>query len=399
MQWSPEERAQREEAKRIREERIRRERAERAAKLDGAAEDFLRQKATTAPLDLERANEEFVIEGGNYGDQAEGIFGWANNNPSSKSAFYDTEFINSAAGGGNVGEMMLAMRGKGKTPECKDLRVAAAVKGGKPLLINYRQMGQPSASAPCPALLIHGVLDHSWSWRPLMSLLAAQGVACYAPDMPGCGYSSWPQPGMDYDYTEENIKKLLTDFVDGVGLPKVALVVQGFIYSQYALMWALENPARVDRIVVLNAPLKAGTEMPFVLKQYTLPIVSNFVAQDAMRAERFLEGGSAYSMAVEDADRYREPFLESMMPGLALVDLMSKCKYEQLLQKVEAAVKTSSLKVRVAWGMDDPYLAAIDAQAFCEATGAEFVAVQGKAGHIVAMDYPESVSQVLSLLA
>jgi pimeloyl-ACP methyl ester carboxylesterase len=204
---------------------------------------------------------------------------------------------------------------------------------------------------------------------------------------------------MDYDYTEENIKKLFTEFVDGVGLPKVALVVQGFIYSQYALMWALENPSRVDRIVILNAPLKAGTEMPFVLKQYTLPIVSNFVAQDAMRAERFLEGGSAYSMAVEDADRYREPFLESMMPGLALVDLMSKCKYEQLLQKVEAAVKTSSLKVRVAWGMDDPYLAAIDAQAFCEATSAEFVAVQGKAGHIVAMDYPESVSQVLSFLA
>ena len=34
-----------------------------------------------------------------------------------------------------------------------------------------------------------------------------------------------------------------------------------------------------------------------------------------MRAERFLEGGSSYSMDVDDADRYREPFLESMMPG------------------------------------------------------------------------------------
>ena len=49
------------------------------------------------------------------GDNAEGLFGWANNNPSSKNAIYDTEFINSAAGGGNVGEMMIAMRGKGRT--------------------------------------------------------------------------------------------------------------------------------------------------------------------------------------------------------------------------------------------------------------------------------------------
>ena len=35
---------------------------------------------------------------GNFGDKATGLFGWANNNPSSKNAIYDTEFINSAAG-------------------------------------------------------------------------------------------------------------------------------------------------------------------------------------------------------------------------------------------------------------------------------------------------------------
>jgi hypothetical protein len=55
-----------------------------------------------------------VMAEGNYGEKATGLFGWANNNPSSKNAIYDTEFINSAAGGGNVGEMMVGMRGKGK---------------------------------------------------------------------------------------------------------------------------------------------------------------------------------------------------------------------------------------------------------------------------------------------
>ena len=53
---------------------------------------------------------------------------------------------------------------------------------------------------------------------------------------------------MDYDFSEDEIKKLLTRFLDGVGLSKVSLVVQGFVYSQYALVWALENPDRVDRI-------------------------------------------------------------------------------------------------------------------------------------------------------
>ena len=41
--------------------------------------------------------------------------------------------------------------------------------------------------------------------RTRIQLSAQQ--ACYAIDMPGCGYSSWPQPGMDFDYSEEEIKK------------------------------------------------------------------------------------------------------------------------------------------------------------------------------------------------
>ena len=368
MQWTPEERLKREAARKEREARIQRERAERQAKLDGVQKDFLQQKATTSPADLARASEDFVIEGGNYGDNAEGLFGWANNNPSSKNAFYDTEFINSAAGGGNVGEMMIAMRGKGRTPECNSVELASNKAGAKPLLINYRKKGQATAGGPCPVLMVHGVLDHSWSWRPMMDILSTQ-QACYALDMPGCGYSSWPQPGMDYDFTEQEIKTLLTQFVDAVGLPKVSLVVQGFVYSQYALLWALENPSRVDRVVVLNTPLLPGTELPFVLKQYTLPIVQNFVAQDAMRSERFLEGGSAYAMDVDDTDRYREPFLESMMPGLALVDAMSKCKFPDVLARTQELVAGSTVPIRVAWGMDDPYLASMDAKAFCDATG------------------------------
>ncbi len=49
------------------------------------------------PLDLEAAADDFVMKDGNFGANAKGLFGWANNNPSSKSAIYDTEFIQSAA--------------------------------------------------------------------------------------------------------------------------------------------------------------------------------------------------------------------------------------------------------------------------------------------------------------
>ena len=58
-------------------------------------------------------------------------------------------------------------------------------------------------------------------------------------------------------------------------------------------------------------------------------------------------------------------------------------------------MKTTDLKIKVAWGMDDPYLSSLDAKAFCDGTGVEFVPVEGKAGFIVNMDYPESVCNAI----
>jgi hypothetical protein len=44
--------------------------------------------------------------------------------------------------------------------ECSNIQIAVDKKGAKPLMINYRKMGQTTASGPCPILMVHGVLDH-----------------------------------------------------------------------------------------------------------------------------------------------------------------------------------------------------------------------------------------------
>lgn len=141
------------------------------------------------------------------------------------------------------------------------------------------------------------------------------------------------------------------------------------------MIWGLENPDKVQRIVVLNTPLNQGTPLPFVLQQYQLPIVASFVAQDAMRAERFLEGGCAYAINVEYCDRYREPFLESMMPGLAVTDLMKRFDMEKTLTKAKNLTAKGGTSVLVAWAQNDKYLDAAAAQAFCQATGANYIAI------------------------
>ena len=151
MEWSPEEKARRAELARQREEKIIRERAERQRRLEDYDQAIAKQRSST-PTNFEPAGE-FVMPEGNYGEKAQGLFGWANNNPSSKNAIYDLEFINSKAGGGNVGEhprgdheserrhrssllacageMMTELRGKGRTEEGKEIQLPGATKDGR----------------------------------------------------------------------------------------------------------------------------------------------------------------------------------------------------------------------------------------------------------------------------
>lgn len=129
MEWSPEERARRAELARQREAKIIRERAERQRQLEDYDQTVAKQRSST-PTNFEPAGE-FVMPEGNYGAKAQGLFGWANNNPSSKNAIYDLEFINSKAGGGNVGEMMTELRGKGRTEEGREVQLPGAMKDGR----------------------------------------------------------------------------------------------------------------------------------------------------------------------------------------------------------------------------------------------------------------------------
>lgn len=47
------------------------------------------------------------------------------------------------------------------------------------------------------------------------------------------------------------------------------------------------------------------TKLPLRLKPLTVPFAGAFACQDALIAERTLEGGSPYIMDLEDADIYR----------------------------------------------------------------------------------------------
>src|SRR5215469_6507554 len=110
----------------------------------------------------------------------------------------------------------------------------------------HREAGDPAAPA---ILLLHGFPTSSHMFRDLIPLLA-EDYHVVAPDLPGFGNTVAPPRGQ-FDYTFDNLARVMDDFVEAIGLKRFAMYV--FDYGAptgYRL--ALAHPERVAAIISQN---------------------------------------------------------------------------------------------------------------------------------------------------
>jgi len=98
-----------------------------------------------------------------------------------------------------------------------------------------------------PVVLLHGFPEFSYAWRRQMAPLAAAGLRVLAPDMRGYGRSEKPSGLRAY--------ALDALAADVVGLAEGPLRVVGHDWGG-VVAWhvAARHPARVERLVIANAP-------------------------------------------------------------------------------------------------------------------------------------------------
>jgi len=96
-------------------------------------------------------------------------------------------------------------------------------------------------------LFVHGTPTWSFEWRHLIRGLAPS-CRCVAPDHLGFGLSDRPRDGL---YTPEWHAANLAAFVERLGLERFTLVVHDY-GGPIGLPLALEDPGRIERLVVLN---------------------------------------------------------------------------------------------------------------------------------------------------
>ena len=114
------------------------------------------------------------------------------------------------------------------------------------LRLHYLEAGAPEKNGD-PVLLLHGFPTSSHLYRNILPELAKTHRAI-ALDLPGYGLSDKP---LDVTYDYNFFTDVLNDFLDALGIKETNLVVHD-LGGPVGLYWAIQNPGRVPKLIILN---------------------------------------------------------------------------------------------------------------------------------------------------
>jgi pimeloyl-ACP methyl ester carboxylesterase len=115
------------------------------------------------------------------------------------------------------------------------------------LSIFYREAGREGAP---PLLLLHGLPSSSRMFEPLFARLSDRHHLI-APDYPGFGHSSWPDP-KKFAYTFDHYAEIISRFTETLGLPRYTLYMQDY-GGPVGFRVALAHPDRIEALIVQDA--------------------------------------------------------------------------------------------------------------------------------------------------
>ena len=136
--------------------------------------------------------------------------------------------------------------------------------------IHYQDAGDENAPA---LILIHGFISSNLIWSDVFVPLAEAGFRVIAPDLPGYGYSDKPADGR---YTINSQAHAVIRLMDRLGIEKATIV--GASYGgAIAASIALDNPERVERLVLVGTVSSDEPKKKLLLRLSRLPLLGDIV--------------------------------------------------------------------------------------------------------------------------
>ncbi|NEP84198.1 MAG: alpha/beta fold hydrolase [Okeania sp. SIO3B3] len=218
----------------------------------------------------------------------------------------------------------------------------------------YREAKPDDETDKLPILLLHGFPAQSHSWTAMMPELTEAGYRAIAPDWIGCGLSP-KLDKRDFSYKPEAFIQALAEFINALEIERFYLVIQGFLGS-VGLQYALRNREKIERLTILNTPLSPTAKLPWQMKQLGIPFVGDMLVQDPLFVDRTLEKGSCLTIANEDLDVYRSPYLKSSAAGRSISAIVQNLDLKKSMTEIESGFKEWQQPTLIVWGTKDPWL-------------------------------------------
>jgi len=231
----------------------------------------------------------------------------------------------------------------------------------------YREAGP--ADAPV-ILLLHGFPTSSHMFRDLIPLLSER-YRVIAPDLPGYGQTKAPKRG-DFDYTFDNLARVIGGFVDAIGLTKYALYI--FDYgAPTGLRLALAHPERVTAIITQNGNayldgFSAGWES--WQRYWREPTPENREAtREALAPEtiRDIQYGTGTDLTRLSPDGYTLDIAYMSRPGADEIQLDLILDYRSNVARYpefQAYFRDHQPPLLAVWGKHDPFFIPPGAEAY-----------------------------------
>ncbi len=208
-------------------------------------------------------------------------------------------------------------------------------------------------------VLIHGLASSIYSWSDVIPALA-ESFDVIALDLPGFGASSQPA-----DLAFDDYLPTVTGLMDQLGVPR-AHFAGNSMGGAVSLLMAAREPARVDRLVLLDSAgfnLKLN-ERPFMVRVLGSKMVGLLAERVPVR--RLLTGVTLRHLMQDDSrvtgeriDEYVAPLLR---PGA--LESARSLLHSRIDERLVTDLGMIRAKTLVVWGRFDPWLPESHADGF-----------------------------------
>ncbi|MBS2008637.1 MAG: alpha/beta hydrolase [Cyanobacteria bacterium SZAS TMP-1] len=242
--------------------------------------------------------------------------------------------------------------------------------------IFYREAGPEDAPI---ILLLHGLPSSSRMYQQLLESKLSSKFRMIAPDYPGFGHSSWPDP-KDFAYTFDHLAFTMERFCEEVNLDRYTLFMQDY-GGPVGFRMAVNHPGKISAMIIQNAVAhEQGLSPLWEVRRafwndrssHEEGVRKNLLSLEATRQRHV---GSDPNPSRYNPDLWMDEFYFLNRPGQSDIQIDLFCDYQNNVRSYPAWqrwLREHKPPLLVVWGRFDPSFTVAGAEAYkTDVPGAE----------------------------